>query len=120
MWTLRAFIDVASRGIDDEIRRRNRSLLDDAYMRCPPRRVWLYVKTCRLMAAMASMQVSKFNPDLFWNWGPEDDIAQGTSFYTASSTETLEHFQDETMEPSVPPHNWGILSNLAETKGAMA
>jgi len=76
MWTLRAFIDVASRGIDDEIRRRNRSLLDDAYMRCPPRRVWLYVKTCRLMAAMASMQVSKFNPDLFWNWGPEDDIAQ--------------------------------------------
>jgi hypothetical protein len=44
MWKLRVKIDSWSTGVDEPIRQRNRELLTSAYLRCPPRRVWLYVK----------------------------------------------------------------------------
>ena len=44
MWVLRVKIDSWSQGVDEDIRQRNRDLLTEAYLRCPPRRVWLYMK----------------------------------------------------------------------------
>jgi hypothetical protein len=47
MWKLRVKIDSWSVGVDELIRERNRGLLEAAFLRCPPRRVWLYVKVVK-------------------------------------------------------------------------
>lgn len=44
MWILRVKIDSWSQGVDEHIRQRNRDLLTQAYLRCPPKRTWLYLK----------------------------------------------------------------------------
>ncbi|KAH6876614.1 hypothetical protein B0T10DRAFT_610319 [Thelonectria olida] len=48
MWKLRVKIDVWSQGLDERIRQRNRELLIDAYLRLPPRRVFMYTRRMRL------------------------------------------------------------------------
>lgn len=47
MWTLRVKIDSWSKGLDENLRNRNRKLLIDSYLRLPPRRVYLYLKRYR-------------------------------------------------------------------------
>ncbi|KAK7408402.1 hypothetical protein QQX98_009442 [Neonectria punicea] len=47
MWNLRVKIDAWSQGVDESVRQRNRQLLIEAYLRLPPRRVWLFVKQLR-------------------------------------------------------------------------
>ncbi|KAK1752334.1 hypothetical protein QBC47DRAFT_363898 [Echria macrotheca] len=72
MWVLRVKIDSWSKGVDESIRERNRDLLVDAYLRLPPRRVYLYVKVCR------QVMVDGYHSELFGSdscgdaIGPED------------------------------------------------
>lgn len=47
MWTLRVKIDSWSQGLDENLRARNRRLLIDAYLRLPPRRVFLFANRMR-------------------------------------------------------------------------
>ncbi len=47
MWKLRVKIDSWSRGVDEGIRERNRNLLEEAYLRSPPWRFWLYMKVVK-------------------------------------------------------------------------
>lgn len=54
MWQLRIRIDKWSVGLNEEIRERNRHLLTDAYLRCPPRRVWLYMKFVKAFLMLES------------------------------------------------------------------
>ncbi|WAO94905.1 Hypothetical protein NCS54_01250800 [Fusarium falciforme] len=49
MLKLRIKIDSWSQGVDEAIRRRNRTLLVEEYMNLPCRRFWLYLRQCRLM-----------------------------------------------------------------------
>ncbi|KAJ4329060.1 hypothetical protein N0V84_000411 [Fusarium piperis] len=49
MLKLRIKIDAWSHGVDEAIRRRNRTLLLGEYMNLPCRRFWLYLRRCRFM-----------------------------------------------------------------------
>ena len=44
MFILRVKIDSWSRGVDEDIRQRNRELLTEGYLRSPPWRFWIYMK----------------------------------------------------------------------------
>ncbi|KAK0744858.1 hypothetical protein B0T21DRAFT_280676 [Apiosordaria backusii] len=78
MRIFRIKIDVWSKGIvDDLIRQRNRDLIETAYLRLPSRRVWLFIKSVRLMLLAGpekpvdtALITSEFD-------GPEDTIARG-------------------------------------------
>lgn len=73
MWTLRVKIDSWSAGkVDESIRQRNRELLLEAYLRLPPRRVWLYIKSIR-----EAMLASPEGTDKSGAIVPEDAVARG-------------------------------------------
>ncbi|KAK4652255.1 hypothetical protein QC762_609530 [Podospora pseudocomata] len=70
-------IDLWSKGMVDEvIRQRNRDLIETAYLRLPPRRVWMLIKLIRLMLLAGpdkpvDLKLAKSEFD-----GPEDTIAR--------------------------------------------
>ncbi|KAK4194403.1 hypothetical protein QBC40DRAFT_188240 [Triangularia verruculosa] len=77
MQKFRIKIDVWSSGVVDEItRQRNRDLVESAYLRLPPRRVWLYIKFVRCM--LVADPDGKVDGELTRREfdGPEDTIAQ--------------------------------------------
>ncbi|KAK7974548.1 hypothetical protein PG989_016396 [Apiospora arundinis] len=63
MLELRIKLDSWSNGVDEHIRQRNRELLVAAYLRCPPRRIFFYVKAVRTMALMHLEACVKNNID---------------------------------------------------------
>jgi len=73
MWKLRVKIDSWSKGIDEDIRERNRGLVEEAYRRLPPRRYILYYKFCRdiITGQPDTERVGDMS-------GPEDAVAKGT------------------------------------------
>lgn len=97
MWRLRVKIDVWSKGIDEKIRQRNRDLLNEAYLRLPPWRVWLYLKTVRFMhlvvgenrqwSRIAELEVKKDFERMVD--GPEDTIATGKHRYNSTISTLL-------------------------------
>jgi hypothetical protein len=73
MLTLRIKIDDWSKGkVDESIRQRNRELLIGAYLRLPPRRVWLYTKNARF----AMIRTRRKDEGDVGSSGPEDAVAK--------------------------------------------
>ena len=81
MCIFRVMIDKWSQGVDESIRSRNRAIVEDAYMRCPPHRMWVYIKVARVLLGPGptSGQSSRGADELdsFWAGGIEDGIANG-------------------------------------------
>lgn len=79
MCIFRVMIDKWSQGVDEKIRSRNRAIVEDAYMRCPPHRMWVYIKVARVLLGPGptSGQSSRGADELdsFWAGGIEDGIA---------------------------------------------
>ncbi|KAK4109656.1 hypothetical protein N656DRAFT_782896 [Canariomyces notabilis] len=83
MWTLRLKIDTWSKGkVDEAIRQRNRELLIGAYLRLPPRRVWLFTKNVRF----AMINEYEGNVDAS---GPEDAVAECAKIVSPKSLARL-------------------------------
>lgn len=76
MYGLRDQLDVQSAGVDDRLRRKNDSILIEAYLHCPPRRVWLYLKRLRFYRSLDYM--SNPGEDARETLDPEDVVAKGT------------------------------------------
>jgi len=76
MWTLRVKIDSWSNGkVDEATRQRNRELLLEAYLRLPPRRVWMHVKIIRFAILHAHYEIE--HEDEVFESRPEDEVARG-------------------------------------------
>ncbi|KAK3934673.1 hypothetical protein QBC46DRAFT_426139 [Diplogelasinospora grovesii] len=88
MIRLRIKIDVWSQGLHESIRQNSRQVLEDTYVRFPPRRVWLYLKLARAMFAwrehedcldeQSPRKPASASPPLMWVNGPEDDLARAS------------------------------------------
>ncbi|KXX73349.1 hypothetical protein MMYC01_209589 [Madurella mycetomatis] len=81
MWILRTKIDSWSSGkVAEPIRQRNRELLIDAYLRLPPRRIWLFIKFSRFI--ILSFHLKFESMEQAGVFGPEDAIARGRELQT--------------------------------------
>lgn len=77
MWILRVKIDAWSIGkVDEATRQRNRELLLDAYLRLPPRRVWMYVKVIRF--GILHVHYKLDHKGEASETTPEDEVVRGT------------------------------------------
>ncbi|KAK1836842.1 hypothetical protein QBC39DRAFT_337452 [Podospora conica] len=78
MWLLRMKLDSWSQGVDEGIRQRNRNLLNEAYNRLPPSRMWLFVRKRRFMLLHTGPGALPFpkGPNPMFN-NPEDEIVRG-------------------------------------------
>ncbi|KAK0659151.1 hypothetical protein QBC41DRAFT_360443 [Cercophora samala] len=74
MLELRVKIDQWAVGVNDSIKQRNRRMLEEAYLRLSPQRVWLYIKSHRLM--ILDYERAKDSTEQLPFDGPEDTIAR--------------------------------------------
>lgn len=83
--------------VDEVIRQRNRDLIETAYLRLPPRRVWMLIKLIRLMFLAGpdkpvDLKLAKSEFE-----GPEDTIARGMSRWELN-------FDDSQGSPTIVHH----------------
>ncbi|KAG6015479.1 hypothetical protein E4U43_005246 [Claviceps pusilla] len=76
MFNLRIKIDVWSRGIDEQVRQRNRDALIEHFLTMPRRRVWLYLKRWKLTSLLHEGTAQRGHMNNSPVEGPEDVIAR--------------------------------------------
>jgi hypothetical protein len=75
---LRIKIDVATQGFHEAVRERVRENLKDIFCKLPPRRLWMYLKCCRIMSLGTPETLDKrFATNFEMMDGPEDVIVKG-------------------------------------------
>lgn len=86
MLKLRIKIDAWSQGVDEDIRRRNRTLLVEEYMNLPCRRFWLYLRRCRLMVSTGGKPIFMDRDTLSSiQGGMEDEVTHCEYFHNFTS-----------------------------------
>lgn len=83
MLKLRIKIDSWSQGVDEAIRKRNRTLLVEEYMNLPCRRFWLYLRHWRFMVLTDGKPWLNGDALSSFQGGMEDELTYRKKFYAS-------------------------------------
>lgn len=109
---LRVKIDVATRGLHEATREKVRENLRDIYCRLPPRRLWMYLKSLRIMS-LGSPETLDEELTASLMDGPEDVIVKASHVVRPDCLGLLLHFtvmQDiqHRLNPGLNPSNFSF------------
>ncbi|KAK3369263.1 hypothetical protein B0T24DRAFT_580166 [Lasiosphaeria ovina] len=112
MWKLRVKIDSWSQGVAEEIRQRNRHLLEEAYLLSPPQRLWMYIMSIRYIM-VGTPPVREEDRVKIDTSGPEDTIARARHLVRPNSHNRLmwiTAMNDIDMRRQLSTHIWAAVT----------
>lgn len=82
---LRIKIDVCTKGFREATREKVRENLRDLFCQLPPRRLWMYLKSLRVMQLSSPGALEDLASKEFMD-GPEDVIVKGKTYFSNSQS----------------------------------